>query len=608
MMMGNGAVGPGAISNTMGMMAPMGPFAQTNTASAMNPMQTMGIMTPMGMMTPMNMMNPVNVCAAVNVMGQAGSVGSGGPTFGPMSAGSSCTGGTSRSSPYCDGGVDRRPVVDPAVHTHQATSMDKGDAQEASNVSCAQKARPPLGATAPTNTVAAMDPVTTSAPVATAAACTGDTGCSSSSKSTLSAGAAGAEYPPEKIFVARLPKTATEENVREHFSRYGPVARVELKMGEDGCRGFGFVTFVNRRSAQDVAQNYEGNRFQGRWVACEACVPQTGRKEDKYYSRGDPLTAPERIFIGGLPRDITEERIRHRFSEFGSIIDVEMKYDESGSFRGFGFITFKDKSTADYICEHHMQTMLEGRMINCKRPHKFERVSRAELEDELKKEAEEKTKVSHTQGHVQEEKAGAMGMNMGMMNMMGGGMGGNFACNMGTAVPCGMGLGVGSMTGQMAGMMNAGIGGAVANGLPIASAGAGNCRMCPQVIGSGSHIMPAVMGGALPGGMVSNPNTSFSALGGLSMGMGNPMMCQMGGFMPGSMGNCSAGGALGGAIGSAVGSPVAGFGGAMLNCMPGAMSPCFASPGAVGQAIPGSICAGMCGSMSGTISGDPKAT
>merc|ERR550532_2584951 len=157
-------------------------------------------------------------------------------------------------------------------------------------------------------------------------------------------------------------------------------------MGEDGLsRGFGFITFLSKDSAAKVVKNYEGNRFEGRWIACEACVPQDGTCKEEPKA-ADPLTAPERIFVGGLPRDITEGKLRAHFSEYGTIVDVDLKYDHDGAFRGFGFITFESKATAEYLVDNHGNSVFEGKSIHCKRAQRFDRVSKAELEAELEAE------------------------------------------------------------------------------------------------------------------------------------------------------------------------------------------------------------------------------
>lgn len=187
-------------------------------------------------------------------------------------------------------------------------------------------------------------------------------------------------FPPEKLFVARLPRAASEQAVKAHFEQFGPVLKVELKLGEDGLsKGFGFVTFQHAASANKVVANYSENRFEGRWIAVEQCVPQDGTVEGK--QRSDPLTAPERIFLGNLPRGTTEDMVRKVLEGHGKIADIDLKYDpDDGAFRGFGFVTFESKEVAELVLEHHNRFVLQGRMIHCRRSQKFDRASKDDEE------------------------------------------------------------------------------------------------------------------------------------------------------------------------------------------------------------------------------------
>lgn len=378
-------------------------------------MSPMGMMGPMGGMNPMMMMNPMGMMGSMGAQGDAGTMGSSSASsgsYGPMKKG----GGRSHMSPYGDNSAG-------TMSTGQYEGIRTGSTSAAS--------------------------------------------CSSvgMGKNSKGKGKGKGEFRPEKIFIARLPKTATEAGVRAYFETFGPVTKVELKMGEDGnIRGFGFVTFVSKESAQKVVENYDSNRFEGRWIACEACVPQDGshREETK---ASDPLTAPERIFVGGLPRDVSEDRLRAHFSEYGEVVDIDLKYDQDGVFRGFGFVTFKDKDSADHVVSNHGPNLFEGRAIHCKRTQKFDRISRAELEAEMEADANRETAGS-TGG---EDASGlapcnglagtpvglmcpGMGMNMGMMNMMNamaGAMFGGMFGVMNAGMPCGMAMPGCMAAGQM---------------------------------------------------------------------------------------------------------------------------------------------------------------
>eukprot|EP00933_Yihiella_yeosuensis_P046157 TRINITY_DN4163_c0_g1_i1.p1 TRINITY_DN4163_c0_g1~~TRINITY_DN4163_c0_g1_i1.p1 ORF type:complete len:339 (-),score=109.10 TRINITY_DN4163_c0_g1_i1:42-1058(-) len=79
--------------------------------------------------------------------------------------------------------------------------------------------------------------------------------------------------PPTKIFVGGLPRTATEESVKAHFSQYGTVTETQMKMADDGqCKGFAFVTFEDASSTKAVLDNYGTNEFEGKWIDCKAAV------------------------------------------------------------------------------------------------------------------------------------------------------------------------------------------------------------------------------------------------------------------------------------------------------------------------------------------------
>jgi len=74
---------------------------------------------------------------------------------------------------------------------------------------------------------------------------------------------------PKAIFIAGLPKHTSEQELREHFSAFGPVHAVRLKFDSDAAfRGIGEVEFMDESSAKKVLDNFDYNVFQGRWINC----------------------------------------------------------------------------------------------------------------------------------------------------------------------------------------------------------------------------------------------------------------------------------------------------------------------------------------------------
>lgn len=160
----------------------------------------------------------------------------------------------------------------------------------------------------------------------------------------------------DRIFVGGLPPTATQSSVMTHFQQYGVVKSVDLKFGQDGLfRGFGFITFDSKQTADFVRLNAASTQFEGAMIVCKATLQSDG---------GDG-PAPERLFLGGLPKSTTPAMVHEHFAQFGEIVNVDLKYDQQGSFRCFGFVTMANKEGADKVSE--LPHVIEGRTIDVKR-------------------------------------------------------------------------------------------------------------------------------------------------------------------------------------------------------------------------------------------------
>lgn len=95
-----------------------------------------------------------------------------------------------------------------------------------------------------------------------------------------------------KIFVGSLPRTATEDSIRQAFATYGEVRRVTIKYGDDGYtpKGYCFVEFADANIAQQVmaASQAGSTMVDGKWVDCKPSNPATagGAKGGKDKGKG----------------------------------------------------------------------------------------------------------------------------------------------------------------------------------------------------------------------------------------------------------------------------------------------------------------------------------
>lgn len=91
---------------------------------------------------------------------------------------------------------------------------------------------------------------------------------------------------PVRLFVGNLPYSATEANLREHFSAVGPLSYVSLPTDRTTGkpRGFAFVEFGDRAQAEEAIRRFNNQPFMGRQIAVNEA-----RERD---SRPRPASAP----------------------------------------------------------------------------------------------------------------------------------------------------------------------------------------------------------------------------------------------------------------------------------------------------------------------------
>ena len=78
-----------------------------------------------------------------------------------------------------------------------------------------------------------------------------------------------------------------------------------------------------------------------------------------------------RIFVGGLRKTTTEDRIHSHFARFGDVESVEIKRQPDGSSRGFCFVKFVDVTSVERAIAAHAKHMIDNKWVDVKR-HDYE--------------------------------------------------------------------------------------------------------------------------------------------------------------------------------------------------------------------------------------------
>ncbi|VDD82486.1 unnamed protein product [Mesocestoides corti] len=75
---------------------------------------------------------------------------------------------------------------------------------------------------------------------------------------------------------------------------------------------------------------------------------------------------PNRIFVGGIPSNTTEQELKTYFSSFGQVKDVKIINDRLGVSKGsYGFVTFESQEVAEKIIKNESETLIfKDRKLN----------------------------------------------------------------------------------------------------------------------------------------------------------------------------------------------------------------------------------------------------
>jgi len=179
-----------------------------------------------------------------------------------------------------------------------------------------------------------------------------------------------------KIFVGGLSWNTDQDSLQSYFGQFGEITDcIVMKNPATGkSRGFGFVSFKDP-STVDVILSSKSHTLDGRPVDAKACnargatpKPSGGRGGFGGGGGGGGMSGrTTKIFIGGLPNNISEDVIREAFGRFGNVTEVVIMFDhEKNRSRGFGFLTFDNEDSVEQACgEHYVD--VNGKQVECKK-------------------------------------------------------------------------------------------------------------------------------------------------------------------------------------------------------------------------------------------------
>ncbi|KAJ0246939.1 Uncharacterized protein HA466_0174030 [Hirschfeldia incana] len=151
---------------------------------------------------------------------------------------------------------------------------------------------------------------------------------------------------PKKLYVGGIPYQSTEDEIRSYFRSCGVITKVDCKMRpEDGAfTGIAFITFETEDGA-NRALAFDRAAMGDRYLTIQQYVKTTPSVPRPRTSSGfvpEMVEGYHRVYIGNLAWDTTERDIRKLFSDC-VINTVRLgKNKETGDFKGYAHVDFKD--------------------------------------------------------------------------------------------------------------------------------------------------------------------------------------------------------------------------------------------------------------------------
>ncbi|CAA7060345.1 unnamed protein product [Microthlaspi erraticum] len=151
---------------------------------------------------------------------------------------------------------------------------------------------------------------------------------------------------PRKLYVGGIPYQSTEDEIRSYFRSCGVITKVDCKMRpEDGeFSGIAFITFETEDGAKR-ALVLDRAAMGDRYLTIQQYVKTTPSIPRRRESSGfvpEMVDGYNRVYVGNLAWDTTELDIRKLFSAC-VIKSVRLgKNKETGEFKGYAHVDFKD--------------------------------------------------------------------------------------------------------------------------------------------------------------------------------------------------------------------------------------------------------------------------
>ncbi|SCM02935.1 CUGBP Elav-like family member 2, putative [Plasmodium chabaudi chabaudi] len=159
---------------------------------------------------------------------------------------------------------------------------------------------------------------------------------------------------PVKLFVSSIPKNLTEDDIKLIFEEYGATKDVVFIKDKkpNANRANVFVRMESIYFAQKAIEDLHGKK-----IICETLGPlivkfAIGELEKYGINMNNANENEAKLFVGSLPKDITDDQIRNIFNRYGNVKEVYIMKNSNGVSKRCAFVNYDYKEQGIFAVQN----------------------------------------------------------------------------------------------------------------------------------------------------------------------------------------------------------------------------------------------------------------
>lgn len=158
------------------------------------------------------------------------------------------------------------------------------------------------------------------------------------------------------LYITDLSPIMTEAHLYRFFTEYGPVKSIRVVKDNVSRRslGYAFVRFTNSEDARKALGDTGPKFIDGRPIRVLPFEPDPSQRKYNHECN---------IFIKNVDPMITSESLYETFSAFGNIVSCKIATDDLGMSKGFAYILFASKDSADAAISKMNGVLMNDRKV-----------------------------------------------------------------------------------------------------------------------------------------------------------------------------------------------------------------------------------------------------